>query len=295
MSVFLYGLANTNSIDDRLISAPLDINNAGYTKIDTANISTYRPKGRNDYQLIFVKSGVCYLKESHGETPVLKEHIIIFRPNEVQDYKFYKQDRTEIFWIHFGGTWVKELFCKLNIDSLKIFEFPHGEIFINTANYIMNALRKNEPYCNLSCTAKLLELFYAIGNRDTEFTLPHGNSNIIDKISLDIANNYYLDISNEEYARKYNMSVSHFIKLFKATTGTTPQQFKALQRIGNAENLLCNTDLKITEISHILGFSDSLYFSKFFSKIKGISPSAFRAEYKKEQLSNPPPTEITHL
>lgn len=217
----------------------------------------------------------------------MPENIILFRPNEPQNYKFYKQDQTEIFWIHFGGTWVEQLFGDINIEELSIFDFPHGDIFVNATNFIMNELRKNEIHCNLSCTAKLMELFTAIAKRNTELNLPHSNTPLIDKISLDIANNYYLDISNEEYAKKYNMSVSHLIKSFKATIGTTPQQFKALQRIRNAENLLTNTDLKITEISHILGFSDPLYFSKFFSKIKGISPTEFRAEAQKEQLSNP--------
>lgn len=282
MSVFLTGVANINNIDDKLINAPIGVNNAGFTKIDSANLSTYRPEGRKDYQLIFVKSGICYLNLNNTEIPIPQNNIIVYRPYESQHYKFFKQDRTEIFWVHFGGTWVEEIFKEIGITDLKHFPYTHSEAFIGTVNFIMNELRKNEPLCNMNCIAKLMELFVAIGRRNEEVSFSVPNPTLMDKICLDIANNYFLETTNEEYASKYNMSVSYFIKSFKAATGTTPQQFKALQRLRNAENLLSETDLKITEISHLLGFADSLYFSKFFNKTKGMSPSEFRQKYKNQ-------------
>lgn len=288
MSVFLHAIRNVNNTDDRLITEPLAINNSGYTKIDSANISTYRPDGRSDYQLIYVKSGLFYIVSENGtERPIPKDNIIIYRPYEYQHYKLYKQDKAEFFWIHFGGTWTEKLLEELNISKdLRYCKYEHADAFISTVHFIMNTLRKNERYSEMSCTAKLLELFSVIGRRDEATVSTSNNTQLMDKICLDIANNYFLETSNEEYARKYGMSVSYFIKTFKATTGTTPQQYKAIQRLNNAENLLAETDLKISEISHILGFSDSLYFSKFFSKSKGISPTEFRNQSKSQKISD---------
>lgn len=280
MSVFLVAVKNVNNTDDRNIIEPLGVNNAGYTKIDSSNLSTFRPDGREDYQFIYVKSGLCYIvSESGEETPIPKNNIIIYRPGEYQHYKFYKQDKSEMFWIHFGGTWVETLFKEINISELKHFKYDHADAFISTVNFVMNTLRKNEKNHEISCISKLMELFTIIGRRE-EDNISTQNTPLMDKICLDIASNYFLETTNEEYARKYNMSVSYFIKTFKATTGTTPQQYKAAQRLANAENLLANTNLKISEISHILGFSDSLYFSKFFNKLKGVSPTEFRNKYK---------------
>jgi len=281
MSVFLVAVKNVNDTDDRSVLEPLGVNNAGYTKIDSSDLSTYRPYGRKDYQFLYVKSGLCYIVTENGEDiPIPKNHIIIFRPNEYQHYKFYKKDKSEMFWIHFGGTWVEKLFEEINISDLKYFKYEHADAFISTVNFVMNTLRKNEKNHEIICVSKLMELFSVIGRRG-EDNISNPNTPLMDKICLDIASNYFLETTNEEYARKYNMSVSYFIKTFKATTGTTPQQYKAVQRLANAENLLSETNLKISEISHILGFSDSLYFSKFFSKLKGISPTEFRNKHKK--------------
>lgn len=285
MSVFLTAIKNVNNTDDRLVTVPLSINNSGYTKIDSANISTCRPNGRKDYQLVYIKSGLFYIVSEDGtERPVPKDNIVIYRPYEYQHYKLYKQDNTEFFWIHFGGTWSEKLLEELHIsEDLRYFKYEHADAFISTVHFIMNTLRKNERYGEMSCTAKLLELFSVIGRRDEATVSTNTNTALMDKICLDIANNYFLETSNEEYALKYGMSVSYFIKSFKATTGTTPQQYKSMLRFNNAENLLAGTDLKISEISHILGFSDSLYFSKFFSKLKGMSPTEFRNQSKKEK------------
>ena len=56
----------------------------------------------------------------------------------------------------------------------------------------------------------------------------------------------------------------------------SPQQFKKIQRIKVAENLLLTSSYTITQISQIVGYADSLYFSKIFKQINGQSPSQFR-------------------
>ncbi|MNZ50740.1 HTH-type transcriptional activator Btr [compost metagenome] len=47
-------------------------------------------------------------------------------------------------------------------------------------------------------------------------------------------------------------------------------------RIQNAKVLLQETDLNIQEISASVGITDSLYFSKLFKNVTGISPCPTR-------------------
>lgn len=60
-------------------------------------------------------------------------------------------------------------------------------------------------------------------------------------------------------------------------------QFILQKRICNAEALLLNTEYNINEIAQIVGYDNSLYFSRMFKKIKGISPSEYRKIYNKLQ------------
>ena len=88
--------------------------------------------------------------------------------------------------------------------------------------------------------------------------------------------NYNTDLNIEEYANSRGMSVSWFIRNFKAYTGSTPLQYIVSIRITNAQRLLETTTYTMTEIGHIVGYENPLYFSRMFHKQKGISPSGYR-------------------
>ena len=88
--------------------------------------------------------------------------------------------------------------------------------------------------------------------------------------------NYRTEINIEEYATKRGMSVSWFIRNFKQYTHTTPMQYIVARRITNAQMLLETTNYNITEIGHLVGYDNPLYFSRIFKKHMGTSPSDYR-------------------
>ena len=98
--------------------------------------------------------------------------------------------------------------------------------------------------------------------------------------------NYNTEINVEEYAVSRGMSVSWFIRNFKQYTDTTPMQYIVSLRITNAQILLETTDDTITEIGTIIGYDNPLYFSRIFHKQKGISPSEYRKQCKKQANTN---------
>ena len=90
--------------------------------------------------------------------------------------------------------------------------------------------------------------------------------------------NYNSDISIQNYAASRGMSVSWFIRNFKAYTNTTPLQYILSIRIANAQVLLENTTYSVAEIGRILGYENPLYFSRIFKKQSGLSPSEYRKQ-----------------
>jgi len=74
------------------------------------------------------------------------------------------------------------------------------------------------------------------------------------------------------------MSISWFIQNFRQYANTTPAQYIQSLRVTNAKMLLETTDYNITEISNLVGYENPLYFSRFFRKQCGMSPSQFRKQ-----------------
>ncbi|MFJ3055276.1 helix-turn-helix domain-containing protein [Herbaspirillum sp. NPDC087042] len=84
------------------------------------------------------------------------------------------------------------------------------------------------------------------------------------------------DVSIPAIARECNMSASHFLRAFKASTGYTPHQWLLLQRVEMARQYLRNTDLPLAEIAVACDFYDQSHFSRVFSQVVGSAPGAWR-------------------
>ena len=65
------------------------------------------------------------------------------------------------------------------------------------------------------------------------------------------------------------------VSIFKTYYGLTPMDYLVKTRIDESKFLLTNSSLKIKEVANEVGYEDSLYFSKVFKKITGVSPKEY--------------------
>ena len=72
------------------------------------------------------------------------------------------------------------------------------------------------------------------------------------------------------------MSKYHFLRCFAATYGVTPAVYVAERRIERAQDLLRATNLTVTEVCMMVGYSSLGSFSTKFHELVGMSPSAYR-------------------
>lgn len=72
------------------------------------------------------------------------------------------------------------------------------------------------------------------------------------------------------------MSVSWLQRKFKENFHTSPMQYLLSVRICQATELLETSNYNITQIANIVGYDDPLYFSRLYSKVKGVSPTEYR-------------------
>ena len=89
----------------------------------------------------------------------------------------------------------------------------------------------------------------------------------------------YIDL--QETANKFGCSPDHFRHKFRREIGVSPQKYITSLKIKSAKELLLNSNLNISSIANKTGFADSNYFTRFFKKETGCTPTVFRKNYKK--------------
>lgn len=276
------GYLNQSHKDFKDKRQPLIVGSCGNYRLSSyPKMPTYRPRGRLDYQIIYIASGKAYFHfdTPENETIVPAGNVVLFRPKELQKYEYYGKDKTEVFWIHFTGSDVKNILRKYGFaDKQRVFSVGTSLEYERIFKRIISELQKCQSDYE-EMLVLLLRHLLIVFNR--ELTREHvlKNEYMDREMELTVSyfsTNYNLDINIEEYASSKGMSVSWFIHNFKKYTGETPMQFLTSIRITNAQILLETTTYSVNEISRIVGYNNPLYFSRIFHKRKGYSPQQYR-------------------
>ena len=272
-------LNNTlHAIKDK--SKPLIVTSCGTYRLYTKpKLPTLRPRGRVDYQLLYIAAGKAHFYFDGKEQIITAGHMVLYRPKEPQKYEYFGEDKTEVYWVHFTGSDVKNILRSYGLtDDKRVFYCGSGLDYQNLFRTMINELQMcKEKYSEmlemyLKQVFIMLERYFANAAR----TEPIRVIEEIDKATKYFNEHYNEDINIEEYTQKNYVSISWFIRAFKQCTGSTPMQYILSKRISNAETLLLDHSYNITEIAQIVGYDNPLYFSRIFKKIKGLSPSEYR-------------------
>ncbi|WP_347260910.1 AraC family transcriptional regulator [Rudaea sp.] len=79
-----------------------------------------------------------------------------------------------------------------------------------------------------------------------------------------------------DLARECGLSVSHFTRAFRQTTGLPPHRWLLQRRIERARELLRDRSRTLPEIALACGFADQSHFTRVFSSATGLAPGAWR-------------------
>ncbi|MDO8965574.1 MAG: AraC family transcriptional regulator [Algoriphagus sp.] len=98
----------------------------------------------------------------------------------------------------------------------------------------------------------------------------------MDQVIQFLLENRFRQIKLDEVAAEAHLSKEAFCRFFKLRTRTTFTRYVLQLRINEAQKLLKETDLGISEIAYTVGFENLSYFNRAFKGIVGNSPRAFR-------------------
>lgn len=262
------------------LTRPYIINCCGYIKLDDIDVSLNRT--RKDFYLIYLINGAGHYISGNDTITAKAGSIILYKPNQHQDYYYKAVEKAELYWIHFTGSQAESLVDELDLAGSNFHQVGIHAEYIELFENIIHELQIQKPHFNQLCTSYLIQLMSSF-SRDAGFLKNRAETyveNYMENIIKAMNEEFQQEHAIEHYAEMCNLSLFQFIRNFKKSTRYSPGKYIEKLRIAKAKELLCDSSLSITEISGIVGYKDPFYFSKVFKKASGIAPSEFRSSIR---------------
>lgn len=179
-------------------------------------------------------------------------------------------------WIYIYRDEVSEIISSLNLPIETAFSVVKSGLL---APYIQKLIKEEKApeyerqYIQSAvCTEMLIELSRSHKAYHEKF---NPKVAILDRVRARMLSDYKSDWTLDKLAKLSGYSPSRFAALYKQSYGVSPINELITYRIGTAQRLLYEGKLSVTEISSEVGFSSLHYFSYYFKKITGFTPSSF--------------------
>ena len=242
------------------------------------------------YELVFINSGKMFVDSEDYTGYLNKNEMIIHRFNSEHSLKCDNDGNLTVIIIGFeSDSNLLDVFSKEPIKLSDHLIKKLAEIIKEGRNVFMPPFnipvydmkkRKNPTFGSEQLLRMLLEYFlislireYSL-NENTEDTKE--SSVAINEVIDYVSGNCLEKITIDELAFLFRTNRSTLCKEFKRVTSKSIVEFINEKKFEKAKKRILETDDTFTEIAEKLKFDSIHYFTNFFKKMSGISPSQFR-------------------
>ena len=215
---------------------------------------------------VYVLRGKCRFTYDNGSFTMGPDAICYLPTGSNHLFEILEED-TEIYRIDFRITVDGEIALFSN-GPLLITEKPTAECMeimhkmVNNYTIIQNSLAKMELLCAIFRSLARSAAFRKRTGPAVQYLQKHPAERI----------------SVGELAKLCNLGTAQFYNLFQEEFGTTPLAYRDELLLQRAETFLQEEDFSVGQVAEILGFESAAYFSRFFKKHRGVSPSKYVEE-----------------
>ena len=239
-----------------------------------------RKFGCPQYILLYCTEGkgVIHLQ---GRIIELKPNTYFIIPKNVaHHYKSSQIEPWSIYWVHFVGEYADLMYNRYLEKKMDLFSIPYDDRRITAFNEIFDLLENSFEIRELEVINIKLQEFIASFIYYKEINPAFQDVDVVSNSILFMKKNLGNLVSVEELAAQQLLSVSHYSRLFRKKTGSSPNQYFNQLKIQQSCQYLYFSDRNIKEICVELGFEDPYYFSRLFKKLMGISPAKYKSHHK---------------
>ena len=224
-------------------------------------------------RMYLVESGSLCAQVDRREYTVRRGQLLLMPEGHAQKYEMQEEATLVKYWCHFSASLLKQPFFELvdtpyciavDFDEAR----PYFAALIPPAAGIAGQVEKQASLLRL--ISYYLLCAGASLREKTEMGLDF--TPVFDYIQTHIAQ----PVTVKALADTMYLNPHYFIRCFHQAYGCSPMQYVYGERLDRARELLASTRGTVGEIAAQLGFADPFYFSKFFKKHTGFSPTVYR-------------------
>ena len=243
-----------------------------------------REKGIGQYVLIYCVDGSGFYVVDGKRHEVKKNQYFILPIGKPHEYGSTEGHFWTVYWLHFCGK-AAHVFAEGAATPQTINVTMQSRISerINIFDEILTTLHFGDSIEDLRYASSLLSHFLASMRYLGQFRRAKASAekDIVEQAIHYMRENIENRITMAEVLRYVGYSQSHFSTVFKKKTGMSPLSYFNRLKVEHACKLLKTTDLKVNMICYKVGIEDSLYFSRLFSKVMGMSPTDYRLKERR--------------
>ena len=233
----------------------------------------------SSFELFYIKSGTATFIIGNKSYTVYEGSLLIIPP--YVPHKSIYAESQDAYRIELQ---IKSSFLTPNMSGIldNLSKHVCYTLSLKYQTYVIKLLTKmkvefnsKREYSEDLCLAFVNELLITVYRNAVKYEPSSSNELLPEKIMKYITENYYRNITISELSDQFHICESTIFKSFKKNTGLKVTDYINFTRIMNAERLMRETDLTLTEISYRCGFNNFNYFCSVFKRYKNTTPGKF--------------------
>lgn len=244
------------------------------------------PHTHNYAELFYIVSGDGQFRIEDSLHPVSAGQLVVVNPNVLHTEVSFDAHPMEYIVLGIEGL---ELSVEENPDErFCLLDCGEGRNILPCLREILREVEAQQEGFDTVCQA-YTEILVVRLMRSASFSVTSTESTPL--VSRQCATiRHYIDLHYKEQldldtlAKAAHVNKYYMSHAFKREYGVSPINYLIRRRIEESRYLLRETDLSLSQIAQILGFSSPSYFSQSFRRSQGMSPMEFRRQAAEKRL-----------
>lgn len=236
------------------------------------------PHAHSHTELFYIVGGDGQFQIDGRLFPVRAHQMVVVNPNILHTEVSYEARPLEYIVLGIEGLELRQpdpgeaRYC--------IYSFPEHNDVLNCMQQLLQEMQDRKAHYETVCMAYMdiimVRLMRTASVSVTESQARFPTNRQCATVRQYIEQHYKENLTLDLLAEKASINKYYMAHAFKREYGVSPINFLIACRIREGKRLLGETDLSLSQIATVLGFSSPSYFSQSFRSAEGMSPTEYR-------------------